>query len=337
MATNTQSRNLIPKPSIPAAIRDNESQWQKQIPVSIQSNTDSITSIIAFLNREFPRGPVGTGPMAISLSQTANAIRVAWTRDNSGATVDYYSIWRNTTNDLSTALRVAVVPSGRVSAIPSASQFEWFDENFAAADVLKPTTFYYWVASIDNEFREGTPNLGGSSAPPYVASNYFDGSTAGVAGGYASDTTVAGSIVQVPVGAWRQGTIYHCAFDMTKTAAGSAATVLTLRAGPNTGSPALAVLTFGAGTAAADSGVFDVYVNFRSVGSGTSAVVQFAASCSHHLAATGLISTGASGFGMVTTTSAGFDSTTFTTLSVSFNGGASFSGTNTFVQANLNP
>ena len=73
----------------------------------------------------------------------------------------------------------------------------------------------------------------------------------------------------------------------------------------------------------------------RTVGSGTSAVVQGWISCNHALAATGLITTGASGFGLILGTSAGFNSATPTTIGLSVNGGTLFAGTNTQVQAEL--
>jgi hypothetical protein len=102
------------------------------------------------------------------------------------------------------------------------------------------------------------------------------------------------------------------------------------------GDTSIASFAFAVGTAAIDSGIFTVTAHFRTVGNGTSAVVVGIASCSHALAATGLISTGASGFGQILTTSSGFDSTIAgTTIGLSVNGGASFSGTNTLVQASL--
>ena len=124
---------------------------------------------------------------------------------------------------------------------------------------------------------------------------------------------------------------------MVKTAAGIAASTIIIRMGTlgTTGDAAILTFTFGAGTAAADTGAFDVVVTFRTVGSGTSAVIQGVACCSHALAATGLISTGASGAGILIATSSGFNSTTPTIIGASFNGGASFSGTCTLVQAEL--
>jgi hypothetical protein len=89
--------------------------------------------------------------------------------------------------------------------------------------------------------------------------------------------------------------------------------------------------TLSAGTAATDTGVFEVWAFFRSVGSGTSAVLQMG------LALQGQPTTGLSSLlkGAVVTSS-GFDSTTAGLgIGVSFNGGASFSGTNTFVLSKL--
>ena len=124
---------------------------------------------------------------------------------------------------------------------------------------------------------------------------------------------------------------------MVKTAAGTATPIFTVRMGTlgTTADAAILTLTFAAGTAAVDTGIFELWVNFRTVGSGTSAVIQGVIICHHHLAATGLTTTGAAGVGVIVGTSAGFDSTTPKILGVSFNGGTSFSGTNTLCQAQL--
>jgi hypothetical protein len=131
---------------------------------------------------------------------------------------------------------------------------------------------------------------------------------------------------------------YICVFDMVKTAAGTAQFTVTLRIGTagTTADAAIQSFAFAAGTAAADTGRFIVEASFRTAGSGTSAVIAGSVSCSHALAATGLISTGASGWGAVTAVSSGFDSTIAGTgIGVSVNGGASFSGTNAYVLSEL--
>ena len=165
----------------------------------------------------------------------------------------------------------------------------------------------------------------------------INSSVTSVSAGYAADTYLAGSSIIIPAGKWRAKQQYRCKFDMTKTAAGIATPIITLRMGTlgTTGDAAIQTITFGAGTALADTGVFEVLVTFRTIGSGTSAVTQAVAKVDHHLGLTGLTSTGAVGTGIILGTSAGFNSTTQTTIGLSFNGGASFSGTCTLVQAEL--
>jgi hypothetical protein len=171
-----------------------------------------------------------------------------------------------------------------------------------------------------------------------IASALYSSSVSSVSGAYNSDTYLAGSAITIPTaGGWKVGTQYRLLFDMVKTAAGTAAFTIKLRLGTTgtTSDTNILTLTFGAGTAAVDTGMFEVLVTFRTVGSGTSAVVQGVAKCNHALAATGLVSTGASGCGIVLGTSSGFDSSTATKIGASINGGTSFSGTCTLVQADL--
>jgi hypothetical protein len=176
----------------------------------------------------------------------------------------------------------------------------------------------------------------------WAAVTLTNASTSTVSAGYASDTYLAGSAVTMPDDGPVAGTIYHLKFDMVKTAAGTATPILTIRYGTagTTADSALLTFTFTAGTGVADTGAFEVWLHFRTVGSGTSAVVVATATISHQLAATGLTSQGASGYAQTTTVSSGFNSTPAgSILGASFNGGSSFSGTNTLVEAeafNLN-
>lgn len=159
-----------------------------------------------------------------------------------------------------------------------------------------------------------------------------------VAGGYAADTYLAGSGIAMPAGGFVAGARYSCIFDMVKTAAGTAQFTVTLRIGVAGATTDASILSFAfaAGTAAIDTGMFEVFAHFRTVGATTTAVVVGTAFCSHALAATGLISTGASGIGQLTVVSSGFDSTVAgTTIGLSVNGGTSFSGTNTIVESEL--
>lgn len=162
-------------------------------------------------------------------------------------------------------------------------------------------------------------------------------STATVSAGYATDTYVAGSSIARPNGGFVAGSRYHCTFDMVKTAAGTATPIVVVRVGTagSVADAAILTFTFAAGTAAVDTGSFLVSVVFRTVGTGTSAVLAGTCEIRHALAATGLTSTGASGQAQIAVVSSGFDSTTATCIGVSFNGGTSFSGTNSVASAEL--
>lgn len=153
--------------------------------------------------------------------------------------------------------------------------------------------------------------------------------------GFAADAYLLGSNVKMPQGLAKIGTIYRLKFDMVKTAAGVAAATLVLRFGTAgaIGDAALITFTFGAGTAAIDTGIFEVRAHFRAVGAATAVLVAMV-QLNHHLAATGLTATGASGTGILLGVSGTFNSTVANSfLGASFNGGAAFSGTNTIVQA----
>ncbi len=149
----------------------------------------------------------------------------------------------------------------------------------------------------------------------------------------AVDVYVTGSSVVVPAGAFKAKGQYHCVFDVTKSA-GTGAIVIILRVGTaaSTGDAARITWTFAAGTGVADSGTFDVYATWRTVGSGTSAVITGYVRAQHNLATTGLISDGTNKT-IVGPTSSGFDSSTATTIGVSFNGSTAFAGSIACVQA----
>lgn len=166
----------------------------------------------------------------------------------------------------------------------------------------------------------------------------YNSSTSTVTAGYAADTIMAGSVIALPSGITLAGIQYRCEFDMVKTAAGVGAPIVNIRFG-TTGTvadPSICAMTFGAGTAVADTGKFTIVGTLRSAGAATAAVLAGSTMINHHLAATGLTSTGASGTGQVSTVGGGFNSTPANSaMSVSFNGGALFSGTCTYVQATL--
>jgi len=158
-------------------------------------------------------------------------------------------------------------------------------------------------------------------------------STSQQGAGFAADTYLAGSNILVPAGSPVVGSLYVCTFDMTKTAAGVATPIVTLRIGTagTTSDTGRCTFTFSAGTAAVDTGVFTVMADFRTVGSGTSAVLQ--GRCNLDSNPTTGISSLIHG---VVATSSGFDSTPAgSIIGVSFNGGTSFSGTVQLVEASL--
>jgi Repeat of unknown function (DUF5907) len=165
--------------------------------------------------------------------------------------------------------------------------------------------------------------------------DYVAGSGTGLASSFATNTIVPGSTITIPTaGGWKINGVYHCVFDMGKTAAGTAAFSVNIHMGTlgTTGDAIVATITpASAGTAAIDFGLFDVYATFQSVGGGTSAKITVYVRLNKSQTATGLANTGTNVLlqGVV---SAGFNSTTQTKISVGFNGGASFSGSTTFAQ-----
>lgn len=173
---------------------------------------------------------------------------------------------------------------------------------------------------------------------PVSATIKANASTATVATAFATDTYLAGSSIVAPSTGFLALSRYTCTFDMVKTAAGSATPIVVVRVGTAgaVGDAAILTFTFAAGTAAVDTGTFVVTAHFRTVGSGTTAMLVGTCEVRHALAATGLASTGASGQGQLSVVSSGFDSTVANlSIGVSFNGGTSFSGTCSLVEAEL--
>lgn len=159
-------------------------------------------------------------------------------------------------------------------------------------------------------------------------------STTAQGAGFSSDTYLTGSNVAIPAGYPVVGTTYKLTLSVTKTAAGTATPTLTVRVGTagSTADSSRCAFTWGAGTAAADTGIVDVLCTFRTVGSGTSAVLQGMANIRNVLASTGLTNVTKT----VVTTGGGFDSTVSSLIiGASWNGGASASHTVQLVRAEL--
>lgn len=157
--------------------------------------------------------------------------------------------------------------------------------------------------------------------------------------GYAADTYLVGSSINLglvsPLSAQSR---YHLLFDVTKTGAGTQTPILVLRFGTlgTTGDAAICTFTFNVQTAVIDNGTFEIFASFRTVGAGTSAMIQGMAMLRHNLAVTGLGSVNPAGWQQVLVTSSGFNSTVASSIiGVSVNGGTSASWTTTLVQAEL--
>lgn len=120
----------------------------------------------------------------------------------------------------------------------------------------------------------------------------------------------------------KAGTVVTWDISITKTAAGTQAPAWTVRFGTNASTADATLLSFtgAAQTAAADTGIVTIKCVFRTVGSGTSAVLVGHYSLIHQLATTGL----STGQGGAFATSAGFNSTTASAfLGITANPGAS--------------
>lgn len=156
-----------------------------------------------------------------------------------------------------------------------------------------------------------------------LARLYSNASTARViSSAGSSDTYLSGSNIPIPSGYPLAKTRYRCKFDITKTAAGTATPIISVRFGTagTTSDTARCTFTFGAGTAAADSGEFEVDVSFRTVGSSTSAVLAGVCRLTSNLTTTGI----SNATKAIIVVSSGFDSTVSSSIiGVSYNGGTS--------------
>ena len=173
-----------------------------------------------------------------------------------------------------------------------------------------------------------------TSTAPSVRSVYNQSVTTPAAG-FAADTYLVGSSVAIPATGLRAGTRYHLLFQASKTAAGLATPILTIRFGTAgaIGDVSRCAMTWTAGTAATDTGTFEVWATFRTVGSGTSAVIQCTGQIRHGASITGFVNLVSP---VVATTGGGFDSTVASSIvGTSVNGGTSAAWTITLVQAEL--
>ena len=168
----------------------------------------------------------------------------------------------------------------------------------------------------------------------------YNASVANQGAGFASDTYLTGSSIAIPSGRLQAKTMYECVFNVTKTAAGTAAPAINIRFGTagTTADASVCAMTHSAQSAVTDEGLFVVRAIFRTVGSGTSAVIQGVSMLEHEKGYGNTASTGLSVVSAdhVATTGGGFNSTVASSIiGLSVNGGASASWTVNLVQAKL--
>lgn len=222
-------------------------------------------------------------------------------------------------NDSANACQVTVQHTDGTNVVPL------FSCNLAIGEKLVFTQGGQWLHY---------DKFGGIYQAAPQATALYNASTASQGAGFSSDTYLTGSPITVPSSFPKIGTVYRCRFQATKTAAGTATPIITVRYGTNgtTADAAIATLTFAAGTAAIDSGWFEVYVLFRSVGTGTAAVVVATANLTNNLTTTGFSNAGK----VEEAVSSGFASSVANSIiGVSVNGGTSAAWTVNLVSAEL--
>lgn len=164
-----------------------------------------------------------------------------------------------------------------------------------------------------------------------MAGSSFNASIAAQSG-FAADTYLTDSDLLIPSFGFQARTMFRWRISVSKTAAGVATPIFTVRIGAarTVSDTSRLVLTGPAQTAAADVGVYDVLLVVRNVGA--SGVLQGTLLLSHNGAAVGLASNDASA---VEGTSAGFDNAALMGqyISLSINAGASAAWTISQVRA----
>src|SRR6516225_6381467 len=145
-----------------------------------------------------------------------------------------------------------------------------------------------------------------------------------------SDLYLLGSSIVVGANNWAAGVPYHCHFDIAKTG-GTAAMVVTVRAGTSgtTADASIYQATCPAGTAVADTGTIELWVTLRTVGASATGYTKGV--LIHNFTTTGLWNLGGQLLVLSPTAITTFNSTTATTIGVSVNGGAGFTGGTTQV------
>lgn len=150
----------------------------------------------------------------------------------------------------------------------------------------------------------------------------------------AADTYLTGSALAIPAHGLQAGTVFKWRFAATKTAAGIATPVWTVRVGTNgtTADTARITLTGVAQTAAVDAAFIELTAILRTIGA--SGVMAGILCMNHHAGATGFANSGNGN--VLQATSAGFDTTVANLIvGVSVNPGAAGVWTHQIVKAEL--
>lgn len=137
---------------------------------------------------------------------------------------------------------------------------------------------------------------------------------------FATDTYLAGSGIVLPDNPI-VGSYYKAYFHVSKTNVGTATPLINIRIGSGViGDTSRVLFTFGAGTAAADVAFVEILAWFRTVGSGTTAVIAGVAAAITNLTITGW----SNAVKVVQANSSGFASNAIAgqTIGMSYNGGA---------------
>lgn len=146
-------------------------------------------------------------------------------------------------------------------------------------------------------------------------------------------TYLTGSDCLIPTGKIKIGTKYRVKFNISKTAAGTAAPVFTIKLGTagTTADTTRVTLTQAAQTAAIDEAVVEIELTFRAAGA--TAIASAISSLGHRLAATGFST---SNHGVIQALSASFDATAANLkIGVAIDAGASAAWTVNQVTAEL--
>lgn len=155
----------------------------------------------------------------------------------------------------------------------------------------------------------------------------------------ATDVYIVGSDVLIPDTRIQAKSKYKLELSITKGAAGTGTPTVTIRVGTAGSTADAARLTFtwpAANTAVADEMKLTIFVTFRTVGSGTTAVIEGMMLAEHELTTTGFGGTALGSNIIVNATSAGFDSTVSNLrIGCSINGGTASAWTIRQAQAIL--